>query len=93
MTGSDWILSEQRTDEDGRFHLYMVFDRSGLYPSGSSGDGKLEVARPNGQPLIRQFRTSENLLLKDGQTSESILSTDPLNGHVMRISVTINTIK
>jgi hypothetical protein len=82
-----------RTEEDGRFHVYMVFERSALYPGNSAGDEKLEVSRPNGVPLIRQFKTSENLLLKDGQTSESILSTDPLNGHAMRISVTINVVK
>jgi hypothetical protein len=82
-----------RTEDDGRFHVYMIFERSAIYPSPTSADEKLEVSRPNGQPLIRQFRTSENLILKDGQTSESILSTDPLNGHVMRISVTINSLK
>ena len=82
-----------RTEEDGRFHLYMIFERSALHPGNSAGDEKLEVTRPNGLPLIRQFKTSENLMLKDGQTSESILSTDPLNGHVMRIAVTINAIK
>jgi hypothetical protein len=82
-----------RTEEDGRFHLYMIFERSALHPGNSTGDEKLEVTRPNGLPLIRQFKTSENLMLKDGQTSESILSTDPLNGHVMRIAVTINAIK
>ena len=43
-----------------------------------------------GQPVVRQFRTSENLILKDGQTSENLLSTDPMNGHTLRVSVTIN---
>jgi len=28
--------------------------------------------------------------LKDGQTSENLVSTDPLNGHTLRVSVTIN---
>ena len=82
-----------RTEEDGRFHVYMIFERSAIYPNAAPAEEKLEVAHSNGQPLIRQFRTSENLILKDGQTSESILSTDPLNGHVLRISVTINSVK
>ena len=51
------------------------------------------MAEPNGLPLVRQFRTNESLLLKDGQTSENTLSTDPLNGHTMRVSVTINVLK
>jgi hypothetical protein len=81
-----------RSEEDGRFRVYMAFDRSALYPNKSS-EGERLVAEPNGQPLVRQFRTQENLILKDGQTSDNILSTDPLNGHTMRVSVTINVQK
>jgi hypothetical protein len=81
-----------RSEEDGRFRVYLTFDRSALYPNKSS-EGERIVANPNGQPLIRQFRTSENLILKDGQTSENIMSTDPLNGHTLRVSVTINVQK
>jgi hypothetical protein len=81
-----------RTEEDGRFHLYLIFDRSALYPNKSS-EGERLVASSGGQPVIRQFRTSENLILKDGQTSENLVSTDPLNGHTLRVSVTINVQK
>jgi hypothetical protein len=83
------------SEEDGRYAVYMILDRSALYPAGSMGDAKLEaeVSHPNGQPLIRQFRTQENFILKDGQTSESISSTDPLNGHVLRVSVTLTVQK
>jgi hypothetical protein len=82
-----------KSAEDGRFSLFMVFERSALYPGNSPGDEKIEVIRPNGMPLIRQFRSSENLVLKDGQTVESTLSTDPLNGRVIKLSVTINVQK
>lgn len=81
-----------RSEEDGRFHVYLIFDRSALYPN-KSAEGERLVANPNGQPLIRQFRTSENLILKDGQTSENIMSTDPHSGHTLRVSVTINVQK
>jgi len=80
-------------EEDGRFTLHLVFDRSAIYPGGGPAEEKLEVSRPNGQPLIRSFRISENIILKDGQSSESVLSTDPLTGHVLRVSVTINVLK
>jgi hypothetical protein len=78
-----------RSEDDGRFHLYLIFDRSMLYPNKSS-EGERLVAEPNGLPLVRQFRTSESLILKDGQTSENLLSTDPLTGHTLRVTVTIN---
>ena len=81
-----------RTEDDGRFHLYLTFDRSALYPN-KSAEGERLVASPGGQPLVRQFRASENLILKDGQTSESLLSTDPHSGHTLRVSVTINVQK
>jgi hypothetical protein len=80
-------------EEDGRFTLHLVFDRSAIYAGGASAEEKLDVSRPNGQPLIRSFRLSEHMLLKDGQTSDSVLSTDPLTGHVLRISVTMNVLK
>jgi hypothetical protein len=81
-----------RSEDDGRFRVNLNFDRSGLYPN-KSPEGERLVNEPNGLPLVRQFRTSENLILKDGQTSDNILSTDPLNGHVIRVSVTINVQK
>ncbi|HUC53111.1 MAG TPA: hypothetical protein VMR90_03650 [Candidatus Cybelea sp.] len=81
-----------RTEDDGRYHVYLIFDRSTLYPNKST-EGERLVANPGGQPVIRQFRTSENLILKDAQTSETLLSTDPLNGHALRVSVNINVEK
>src|SRR6266849_3950012 len=81
-----------RTEDDGRFHLFLIFDRSALYPN-KSGEGERLVANPGGLPVVRQFRTSENLILKDGQSSENLLSTDPLTGHSLRVTVTINVQK
>jgi hypothetical protein len=81
-----------KAEDDGHFHLYLTFDRSTLYPNKST-EGERLVANPGGLPLVRQFRTDESLVLKDGQTSENLLSTDPLNGHTLRVSVTINVQK
>jgi hypothetical protein len=80
------------TGEDGRFHIYLNFERSALYPN-KSGEGEKLVTNPGGNPLVRTFRGAQNLILKDGQTSENLLSTDPLNGHTLRVSVTINVQK
>ena len=81
-----------RSEEDGRFRVYLTFDRSALYPN-KSAEGERLVNEPNGLPLVRQFRTSESVILKDGQSMENILSTDPLNGHALRVSVSINVQK
>jgi hypothetical protein len=81
-----------RTEDDGRYHVYLNFERSTLYPN-KSGEGERLVSDPGGQPLVRQFRSEETLILKDGQTSESLVSTDPLNGQTLRVSVTISVQK
>lgn len=80
--------------DDGRFLLRLIFDRSALYPNKSSeGVALLNVTQPNGQPIVHAFRTNESLLLKDGQTLENTVSTDPLNGHTMRVTVTLNVLR
>lgn len=79
-------------EEEGKFRVLLNFDRSALYPN-RSAEGERLVNEPNGMPLLRQFRISDDLLMKDGQTSDLILSTDPLNGHVLKASVTINSLK
>jgi hypothetical protein len=70
--------------EDGRYKLQMVLERSSISPESSSGSTN---------PIVRQFRADMNPVLKDGQSIESIVSTDPLNGHVYRVSVTLNVAK
>lgn len=76
-------------DEEGKYRVLLNFERSSLYPN-KSAEGERLVSQPDGQPLVRQLRISDQLVLKDGQTSEIIISTDPLNGHVAKISVTLN---
>ena len=70
--------------EDGRYKLQMVLERSSISPESASGSTN---------PIVRQFRADMNPVLKDGQSIESIVSTDPLNGHVYRVSVTLNVAK
>src|SRR5437016_14037441 len=81
-----------KTEDDGRFHLYLIFDRSALYPNKSTEVERL-VANPGGQPVVRQFRTDENIILKDVTTSENQLSTYTATCHTFRVSVTINVQK
>lgn len=78
-----------KMEEDGRMRIHFVLERSALYPN-KSPEGDRIVVTPNGQPLVLEFRTFQTLLLKDGQTSETTLSTDPLNGHTLRVAVTVN---
>lgn len=71
--------------DDGRYKLTMNVERSSI--SQDSNASALSA------PIVRQFRAEINPVLKDGQTIESIVATDPLNGHVYHVSVTLTVLK
>ncbi len=79
-----------KTEDDGRYFLHLVLERSSLHPNKSTEGERLVVSS---LPLISQFKTNDYLILKDGQTLENLLSTDPLTGHTLHVSVTINVQK
>jgi len=81
-----------KTTDDDRYQVHMTFERSALSPNSGAQTEKLQVSRPDAPPLVRQFKASVNMILKDGQTSETV-STDPINGHSLHLSVTINVPK
>lgn len=44
-------------------------------------------------PTFRNFSTTVNILLRDGQTGQVTSATDPVNGEVLKIDVTLNVLK
>ncbi len=78
-----------KTTDDDRYQIHMIFERSALSPNSGAQTEKIQVSRPDAPPLVRQFKASVNMILKDGQTSETV-STDPINGHSLHLSVTTN---
>ena len=81
--------------EDGRFDLRLNVEKSSLYTPGAAEKpvtvGGNEV-HP-GQPIMQAFRSQVNLILRDGQTIQATVATDPVNGHVLKVEVTLNVIK
>jgi len=45
------------------------------------------------QPIVRQYRSTMTLLLKDGQTVQRSMATDPVSGRVLKVDVTLNVVK
>ena len=72
-----------QTEGEGRYKLILNVDRSFISPESS----------PTTNPVVRQFRAELNPILKDGQTFESVMATDPVNGHVHRLTVTLSVVK
>lgn len=77
---------------DGSYLLDITTERSSVSLQGT-GKEMQDVHVSNLQPIIRTFRVSNSIILRDGQTDESTAATDPVSGHVMRISVTLHVVK
>jgi hypothetical protein len=85
--------------ETGRFDVTLNLERSWvegdvLVPMerGTAQSGDVH-AGPFREPVIRQFKTELTLPMRDGQTTQSTLATDPLSGKVLSLTITINVVK
>lgn len=81
--------------DDGRFNLRLNVEKSSLYSPGTAGKnaavGGNEIS--SGQPILQTFRSQVNVVLRDGQTIQSTVASDPVTGHVLKVEVTLNVIK
>jgi hypothetical protein len=96
--GMNIDLRAERLD-DGRFGVKVALERSWV-----QGDVLIPVAKtvdaPTGgspgefkEPVIGQYKTDLYLLLRNGQTVESTLATDPLSGRLLKIEFTLTVVK
>jgi len=81
--------------DDGKFNLKLNVERSSLYAPGATEKPATFAGNAiiQGQPVVQQFRSQVNLLIRDGQTVQSTVASDPVNGHVTKVDVTLNVIK
>jgi len=80
----------------GRFQLIIGVENSSALPfekgPSTGGNPPAVEANPTGSPLFRRFDTNVETLLRDGQSVQTIASTDPVTGEVVKIDVTMNVI-
>ena len=76
--------------DDGRFAVTVTIEDSSLYEDNQrSGDGsKSESTRS-----VRMFRTTNALVLRDGQSTEFTAATDKVSGEVIKAAVTLAVVK
>jgi hypothetical protein len=81
--------------DDGRFSLKLNVEKSSLYTPGAGEKGDTVGGNQilPGQPIVQSFRSQVNLLLRDGQTMQATVASDPVTGHVLKVEVTLNVIK
>lgn len=78
---------------DGSYDLDLRVDRSSVYSADQSKNDTERIPRTAGLPIVRAFITSFDLGLHDGQTAEGSSATDPFNGDVLKVSVTLHVLK
>jgi hypothetical protein len=75
---------------DGRFELNVSIEDSSIYVDNQAVKG---VATGNEPPILRSFRSRNDLILRDGQSIQFTAATDRINGEVIRIDITLNVLK
>ena len=77
--------------EDGRYKLTFSIERSSIFAADGSEENTI---RPSAlreySPLLRRYRGSFDLLLRDGQTAQGPVATDPQSGRILKTEVTLN---
>lgn len=74
---------------DGRFRLGLAVENSSALPSRERTlPGEL-----SGYPLFRRLEISLDPILRDGQSAQTVTSTDPVTGEVVKVDVTLNVVK
>jgi hypothetical protein len=78
------IDTRARRLADGRFELFVSVEEEAIAtPQGTAGT----------LPVIRTFKTSNTLMLRDGQTRQFTAAADRITGEVVRVDVTLKVAK
>ena len=69
----------------GRYQFDVNVQNSTALPAADGAKGS--------PPLFRRFDYTFNAVLRDGQTMQTVASTDPVSGEVIKIDVTLNVVR
>ncbi len=70
---------------DGRYKLLLGVENSSALPGDKGAAGGLAE-----YPLFRKFEITLDPILRDGQKAETVTSTDPVSGEVVKIDVSLS---
>jgi hypothetical protein len=71
--------------DEGRFRLGLTIDDSSIDTSPGSP--------ASAAPAFKSFRTSDSMILKDGQSTQYSAATDKVSGDVWKVDVTLTVVK
>jgi hypothetical protein len=81
--------------DGGRFKLSCEFTHSSVFAE-EPGPAPTRATAHDGTPLppvLKTFESSATFFLRDGQTAQHMVATDPVNGDVLRVDVTLAVVK
>jgi hypothetical protein len=87
--GTNIDCSASSTD-DGRFEVNISIEDTSMYVDGQRTE---DASKLSGPPIFRSFQSSNELILRDGQSTEFTAATDRISGEVIKVEVTVRTIK
>jgi len=71
---------------DGRFRLLVSIEDSSVYAPAASESGTTPTAK---EPSFRSFKSTQNVVLKDGQSIQYTTATDRITGEVIKVDVSL----
>jgi hypothetical protein len=81
------------TSDEGAFKVHVNVQRTFLFTPDElkpAMDLNKASVGAGGNPVVQTFNSSFNLLMRDNQTIEATTVTNPLNGRLLKVLVTIN---
>jgi hypothetical protein len=83
------IDARGRIMDGGQFEIWVSVQDDAIATPQSVGAG----AAASGLPVIRSFKASNNVVLKDGQTRQFTAAADRITGEVVKVDVTLKVAK
>ena len=81
------------TVQDGAFRLALTLTDSSVYYPDRADPTAASTTPTTASPAFRNFNSTFNILLRDGQTAQYTSVTDQVSGQVIKLDVTINVQK
>ena len=93
--GNNLDCSAEQLDFEERFKVMCTFEHSSVYSAEGRGTGSAvgDVSMGNNMPAFRSFKSEANVILRDGQTAQYMVATDPVSGEVLKIDVTLSVVR
>ncbi|HEV2305352.1 MAG TPA: hypothetical protein VGR93_07535 [Candidatus Acidoferrales bacterium] len=81
------------TLDNGSYELSIGVNRSSIYTASKEQAGSEQIRPLPDTPVTRNFNSRFDISLRDGETREGTSATDPLNGNILKITVTLHVLK